>query len=106
MISIDYALRIYTDMVNAGETIDIEYFKKNLNEEDFIEFHELTPFVDIIKSTKDSERFQRVFQKVDEYKQNMFETPTAASFRSSVDADNDAARDLVNKIFDEEFPDE
>lgn len=56
MITIDYALRIYTDMVNAGENINVTYFKNNLSEADYKEFQELTPFIALLKAYKPKEK--------------------------------------------------
>ena len=52
MITLDYALRIFTDKLNAGEgeSIDITFFRSNLSEADFKEFQELASFVILVKS--------------------------------------------------------
>jgi len=106
MITIDYALRIYTDMLNAGENIDMEYFKKNLSDKDFKEFQELTPFINLLKSTKVTNKFKKIFDKVDAYKESMYNLPSAANFRSQRNSNSEEATKKLNQIFDEEFGDE
>ena len=106
MMTIDYALRIYTDMVNAGENIDIAYFQDNLSKDDFKEFQELTPFIALIKSTKLNGKFQKTFKKVNDYKEALYDTPSVANFRSQRHSDNEDATKKLDKIFDEEFGDE
>jgi len=106
MMTIDYALRIYTDMVNAGENIDISYFQDNLSKDDFKEFQELTPCIDLIKSVKLNDKFQKTFKKVNDYKETLYDIPSAANFRSQRHSDNEDAAKKLDKIFDEEFGDE
>ena len=93
-------------MIIAGERVDIEYFKANLNDKDFEEFKELIPFIDIIKSTKTDELFQKVFDKVDTYKNELYSMPLASSFRAQKGSDIDEAEQKLNQLFDEEFGDE
>ena len=38
MISIEYALDKYTDLIHAQQKIDLNYFKNELNTEDYKEF--------------------------------------------------------------------
>lgn len=106
MITVDYALRIYTDMLNAGDNIDMSYFKENLSIKDFKEFQELIPFINLLKSSKVTEKFQTVFSKVDAHKKSIYNLPSAANFRSQRNANSDEATKRLNQIFDEEFGDE
>jgi len=106
MITIDYALRIYTDMLNAGDNIEISYFMENLNAKDFEEFLELTPFINLIKSTKLSDKFQIIFGKVDAHKEATYNLPSAANFRAKRTSDSEEATKKLDDIFDEEYGDE
>ncbi|MEN6462675.1 MAG: hypothetical protein ABFC94_15065 [Syntrophomonas sp.] len=106
MITVDYALRIYTDMLNAGDNIDISYFKKNLSVKDFEEFQELIPFINLLKSSKVTEKFQTVFSKVDAHKKSIYNLSSAANFRSQPSANSEEATNRLNQIFEEEFGDE
>lgn len=106
MITIDYALRIYTDMLNAGDNIDMKYFKDNLGVNDYKEFEELIPFIDLLKSSNETDKFKAIFKKVDAHKESIYNLPSAASFRSQRNSETDAATNKLNEIFDEEFGDE
>lgn len=106
MITIDYALRIYTDLLNAGDNIDEKYFKDNLSINDFAEFQELTPFIAILKSSKEIDKFQTIFKKVDSHKESIYNLPSAANFRSQRNSKTDEATKELDKLFDEEFGDE
>lgn len=93
-------------MINAGENIDNAYFQTNLSKEDFEEFQELSPFITLIKSTKLSDKFQKVFERVNEYKESICDIPSAANFRSQRNSNNEDATKELDLIFDEEFGDE
>lgn len=64
-MTIDRALGEYTDKLNAGETIDMDYFQANLSEVDFQEFKEYIPFIQMLRRYFDYEsRKQRVLKAV------------------------------------------
>ena len=105
-MTVDYALRIYTDMINSGENIDISYFQSNLSPDEFEEFMELTPFIAVIKSAKLSDKFKKTFQRVNEYKESLYDIPAASSFRSQKHTDNASAAKKLDLIFNEEFGDD
>lgn len=106
MITIDYALRVYTDMVNIEDNIDMAYFETNLSETDFQEFRELIPFITLIKSAKLNDEFQRIFSKVDKHKDSILNMPSAANFRAQRNSDNIGANSRLDQVFEEEFGDE
>lgn len=106
MITIDYALRIYTDMLNVGDIIEIDYFKENLSTKDFEEFQELTPFINLLKSSKVTQKFKTVFSKLDAHKESIYNSPSAANFRSQRNSNSEEATKILDQIFDEEFGDE
>lgn len=106
MITVDYALRIYTDMVNSDEKIDMQYFQNNMSEEDFAEFQELATVINQTKSVKLTKEFRKIFEKVNNYKESLCDAPSVANFRSVHDSDNDSAKKKLDQIFDEEFNDD
>ena len=106
MLSIDYALRAYTDMVNADENIDMQYFQDNLSKEDFKEFQELIPFIVAVKSVKISDRFEKAFARVNEYRDSIYEMKPAANFRATGGTEKEAARLKLDRLFDEAFKDD
>jgi len=106
MITIDYALRIYTDIIIAGNQVDMKYFQTNLSDKDFIEFNDLIPFINLLNSTKKNDKFQKVFNKVNAYKNDKYDMPAAANFRAKKDADSIKATQKLDELFNEEFGDE
>jgi len=106
MITIDYALRVYTDMLIDSDDIDMTYFQSNLSVEDFEEFKELIQFINILKASKANEQFQKIFDKVDAHKETIYNLPSVANFRARHDSDSANAIEKLNQIFDEEFSDE
>ena len=70
MFSIEYALRIYTNMANADESVDMQYFRDNMSKRDYKEFKDLIPFIVMLKSLAMSERFEKAFKRVNDTIQN------------------------------------
>ena len=68
MISIEYALDKYTDLINEKQSIDFEYFKSELLPNDYIEFMDEIKYINIIKSNSVTKSFKQLFEKIDEYK--------------------------------------
>lgn len=108
MLSIEKALGIYTDKLNANEKIDLNFFKKQLSEADYAEFLELIEFVKLNKSVKTTNDFKKKFTKLDEYKDKYYsnDLTQAAGFRGNRDACDREAVDKLDEIFEEEFGDE
>jgi hypothetical protein len=106
MMNIDYALRIYTDMINNNEPIDLKYFKDNLGEEEYNEFIETIPFINMIKSLKVTDKFKEMFEKVNAYKDELYALPSVANFRTDKSAASKDVSEKVDAIFEEEFGDE
>ena len=102
---LDFALRDYTDKINANESIDITYFQNGLSKEEFIEFSELIPFIGMVKATKLTDSFQKIFTKVNEHKESIYRLSSVSSFRVEHDSNNEEAVDELNRIFNEEFGD-
>ena len=65
MMNIDFALRYYTDMINADKNIDMAFFQNELSAAEFAEFQELIPFINLVKSTRLNHKFQKTFETVD-----------------------------------------
>jgi hypothetical protein len=108
MLSIEKALGIYTDMLNANEKIDLNYFKKQLSHADYTEFLELIEFVKLGKSVKATSDFDKKFDELDKYKDKHYsnELPRVSGFRGEKDACDKDAIDKLDEIFKEEFGDE
>ncbi len=110
MLSVEKALGIYTDMLNANEKIDLNYFKKQLSEANYAEFLELIEFVKLGKSVKTTSDFDKKFDELDKFKEkhylNESSQPYAIGFRGEKDACDKEAMNKVDEIFKEEFGDE
>lgn len=104
MISIEYALDKYTDLINEKQSIDFEYFKSELLPNDYIEFMDEIKYINIIKSNSVTKSFKQLFEKIDEYKNELYQVDNVVNFRSKVT--NDDTIKKIEKIFEEEFKDE
>ena len=104
MISIEYALDKYTDLINEKQSIDFEYFKSELLPNDYIEFMDEIKYINIIKSNSVTKSFKQLFEKIDEYKNELYEVDNVVNFRSKVT--NDDTIKKIEEIFEEEFKDE
>lgn len=106
MMILDKALSIYTDLLNSNEFIDMDYFKSNLSTSDFDEFLELIEIINSIKSIKNTSNFEKVFSTIDDYKDDIYNTPQVANFRMCEDLEEEEILDELDRIFEEEFRDE
>lgn len=104
MISIEYALDKYTDLMNEGQIINFEYFKRELLPNDYIEFMEEIKYINIIKSNSITKSFKQLFEKIDEYKNELYQVNSVVNFRSKIT--NDDTIKKIEEIFKEEFKDE
>lgn len=104
MISIEYALDKYTDLINENETIDDEYFKNELLQNDYIEFIEEIKYINMIKSNSVTKSFKQLFKQIDEYKNELYQVDSVVNFRSK--GTNDKTIKKIEEIFEEEFKDE
>ena len=108
MISIEYALDKYTDLINEKQSIDFEYFKSELLPNDYIEFIlkavHCKLLLNIIKSNSVTKSFKQLFEKIDEYKNELYQVDNVVNFRSKVT--NDDTIKKIEEIFEEEFKDE
>lgn len=104
MISIEYALDKYTDLMNEGQIINFEYFKRELLPNDYIEFMEEIKYINIIKSNSITKSFNQLFEKIDEYKNELYQVNSVVNFRSKIT--NDDTIKKIEEIFKEEFKDE
>lgn len=104
MISIEYALDKYTDLINEKQNIDFEYFKSELSPKDYIEFMDEIKYINIIKSNSVTKSFKQLFGKINEYKNELYQVDTVVNFRSKVTNDENIKR--IEEIFKEEFKDE
>ena len=104
MISIEYALDKYTDSINEKQSIDFEYFKSEMLPNDYIEFMDEIKYINIIKSNSVTKSFKQLFEKIDEYKNELYQVDNVVNFRSKVT--NDDTIKKIEEIFEEEFKDE
>ncbi len=104
MISIEYALDKYTDLINEKQSIDFEYFKSEMLPNDYIEFMDEIKYINIIKSNSVTKSFKQLFEKIDEYKNELYQVDNVVNFRSKVT--NDDTIKKIEEIFEEEFKDE
>jgi hypothetical protein len=105
MLTIEKALELYTDKLNANESIDLDWFKSELPDADYAEFEELIPIIGIAKSTKEKESFDKLFDKINNTKIEFAEEflPKAAGFRVGDSVGDKEAIDALGNIFNEEF---
>lgn len=106
MFELEYALSIYIDQIDEGQNFDFEYFKKNLSMQDFDEFLETIRVIGIYKSIKLTNEFEQIFQKLDEYKDELYSKPLAANFKKEKSANAEKAQEELDRIFNEEFGDD
>lgn len=104
MISIEYALDKYTDLINERQAIDFEYFKSELLPNEYIEFMEEIKYINIIKSNSVTKSFKQLFEEINEYKNEKYQEDSVVNFRSRVT--NDETIKKIEEIFEEEFKDE
>lgn len=106
MFELEYALSIYIDMTEDDQKADMEYFKRNLSEQDYNEFIESIKVIGIYKSVKLTNEFEQIFQKLDEYKETIYSILLAANFKKDKSADAEKAQEELERIFNEEFGDD
>ena len=105
MLTLDYALQAYTDEINEYKEINLNYYKLNLSSSNYVEFEELIQFINLFKSSQTADRYDKVFEKVNEYKENLFSLQSASNFRSTEEVPEDIKAE-IDKMFDEEFDDD
>lgn len=108
MLSIEKALWIYQEKLNADEVIDLNYFKKELNERDYAEFLDLIKYVKISKSIQKTEDFEKRFKKLIQYKNEKCpdDLKQASGFRTENGICDKDAQDKLDKLFEDEFKDD
>lgn len=105
-MTIDYALRIYTDLLNNDEPIDLQMFKSDLSSDDYKEFMELISIIKTFKSIKVTKKFEDVFAKINDYKEELYSSPSVANFRTDKSAKEGEASKILDDLFEEEFGDD
>ena len=104
MISIEYAIDQYTDLINGKENVDFEYFKNELLPDDYIKFTEEIRYINMIKSDSITKSFKKIFEKIDEYKNELYPINSVVNFRSK--GTTDETIKTIEEIFKEEFKDD
>jgi len=100
-MTLDYAIDIYTDKIIDNERIDLNDFKSELSESDYISFLEEIEIVDLLFSYNETKKFKKFFEKVDSYVEENVQLKQVANFRSE-ELDDDEINE-IDKIFDELF---
>lgn len=107
MFSLDKAISIYTDQLNANEAIDVNFFMQNLQDYDFSEFVKLAKLLNVMVETKERDRAASMFLELDQYKNEIYSSQTVANFKldkiSKADEDD---IDEIDRLFQEEFGDD
>lgn len=109
MLSIEKALELYTDKLNAGEQIDLAWFRAQMTAEGFAELQELIPFVKLGKSVKETDKFEKLWGKIDQTNVEFAEEnqlPKASGFRIGSGTEDAEAMENLDQIFREEFGDD
>ena len=63
-ITVDYALRTYTDNVLNCEHNDPEWYKARMSDDDFAEFIDLSPMIDILKAEDRLTQFEQLMKRL------------------------------------------
>jgi hypothetical protein len=103
MLELDLAISYYMDMLDNNEKEDLDYFKDNLSPQDYKEFIETVRTLKIYVAKKTTDDFEKLFKNIDRYKDELYPISKAVNFKKDNDADSQAAQDVLNKIFEEEF---
>lgn len=104
MLTIESALSQYTDEVLAGNYDCLDSFVKELANKDVEEFLESAELIRVLYYHKKTLKFEAVFEKVNQRKEEIYDTmQRAVDFRGKGDDDAIAQ---IESIFNEEFEDE
>lgn len=108
MLSLDKALWIYQEKLNKGECIDLNYFKQELNEKDYSEFLDLIKYVKISKSLQISDDFEKRFKKLIKLRNEKYpkDLKEASGFRTENGECDEEAKEILDKLFEDEFKDD
>lgn len=108
MIGLDRALSIYTDKLIASEEININDLCKDLRQEDIEEFKDLIKIINATMSFSYTQKFEKVFEQINDYKEQIHSLSEAADFRKDYHTLNkdDEIQKTLEALFDEEFSDE
>jgi len=104
MISIEYALDKYTDLLNSSQNVDLEYFEKELSHQDYIEFIDEISIIRMIKSNNVTNKFHDTFKKLNEYKETLYNFDNIVNFRGKDTSQKTI--DKIDEIFKKEFEDD
>ena len=108
MFSLESALSIYTDKLNAEEEINLDNFYKNLQMNDIDEFNEMIEVINLAASIPYTDKFMKLFEEINDYKEKLYSIDAAGNFRkdNNLAGSNEDAQRTLDSLFDEEFPDE
>jgi hypothetical protein len=102
MKTVEKALTIYTDKIQAHEHIDLNELCAELSDDDRAEFYELKDVIDILWQDKNASKFDKLFDNLWDQWSSYYDMPEAANYRKEHMKDSDwAAEDAIDKLLDE-----
>lgn len=106
MMSVGEALDIYTGQLKAHQEINMDYFYDNIDPAEKVRFDRLRKVIDLTSSIEHTEKFDRIFEQLKNYRDETNSLSKAASFRkSSYSSDDLEDQQEIDEIFSEEFGD-
>ena len=106
MLSIEEAVKQYTDWLNGTTDYDEDEIKRELSEEDFAELRELKPVMEAVASIAQARKYNGFFEVINEKKEKLYALEKASGFRKTDDKEDEETAQILNDLFDREFPDE
>ena len=106
MKNVEKAISEYTDSLISNIPLPIESFAREMSHDDFVEFTHLAHFVDVLFQNNQQGKDKELFRELNQYKNKIYNQPKAANFRTEKGDSSQEAIDNLQKLFDEEFPDE
>ena len=106
MKSIDKAIREYTDSIMNNTPLLIESFSHEMSYDDFLQFADLARLIDLLFSANQQEKDKTLFMELNNFKISIYNQSKTVNFRTEKGDAPQKAIDDLQRLFDEEFPDE
>lgn len=102
MNTVEKALSVYTDKIEAHEHIDLNELCDGLSDGDRAEFYELKSVIDILWQDKNASQFNSLFDEIWHQWNESYNEPMAANYRmESRKGDDQVAEDAIEKLLEE-----
>lgn len=102
MKTVEKALSVYTDKIQAHEHIDFDELCDGLSDEDRAEFYELKGVIDTLWQDKNASTFDKLFDEIWDQWNESYNEPMAANYRKDPSKDSDrVAEDAIDKLLEE-----